>query len=217
MIVRTVLKIINVCKFFLDFVLPEDGRVFKLSEIEGRAEFFDKKTPPVLAHTSLSYKQPEIRALIHAFKYNKNKSALKICSELLACNIIEISKTLNLSNSILIPIPRTKARIKKFGFNQCDLLCKEILKNREIKKLNLIYEPKILVHHKNYETQTKLSRKERIKNSNKSFSVNSPRKISNYKTILIDDVWTTGATILSAEKSLRESGTKMVIKFTVAH
>ena len=205
-------KIINVCKFVANLVVPEEEIIF-----ERRPEFFDKKTPADPAVTSLNYRNAEVKKLIHAFKYDKNSSALKICADLVAKSIIEFASNESIADAILVPIPRSKLRIQKYGFNQCDLLCQEILKNSEIKKLGLVYEPKALIHLKNIETQTKLSRTDRIKNSHKSFLVNSPEKICGRKIILIDDVWTTGATILSAEKSLKEYCSESVFKFTIAH
>ncbi len=209
---RTLLKIKNVCKFIFDFILPEDEKIFDV-----RADFFYQKNPLDIAETSLSYKHPEIRHLIHSFKYNKNTKALNICADLVSEKIISFSKSHNISNAIVIPIPRTKIRKQKFGFNQCEILCEQILKNYEIKKLNLIYEPKILIHTKNFETQTKLSRKIRIKNTQQSFSIKFPEKISGRDVLLIDDVWTTGATFLDAERALKESDAKNIFKFAIAH
>ncbi len=208
----TLQKLIRVCKFLANLVVPEDEVVF-----ECRPEFFWRKTPADPAYSTLSYKNPEVKKLIHAFKYHKNSTALKICANFVVKNIINFTSSENIVGAIIVPIPRSKLRTQKYGFNQCDLLCLEILKKPEIKKLNLIYEPKILIHIKSIETQTKLSRSDRIKNSNKSFLVNLPEKICGRKVILVDDVWTTGATILSAEKSLIEHGANSVFKFTIAH
>ncbi len=205
-------KIIKLCKFTIDLVFPEIEFIF-----ESRPEFFYQKTPADLAISCLSFKHPEVRKLIHLFKYKQNKSATKICSDLLSEKIIEFSQTQNIQNSVLIPIPRSKIQIQKYGFNQCEILCEEILKNKEIKNLNLSYEPKILIHEKNLETQTKLSRRTRIKNSQNSFSVATHIDIISQKIILVDDVCTTGATLSDAERALKEYSKKCLLKFTIAH
>jgi ComF family protein len=209
MIVRTLLKIKNVCKFFINFILPEDEKFFATS--------FAKSQSNEFAATCISYKDPKARDLIHSFKYNKNNMALNICSKLISAEILKFSKIQNIKGAIMIPIPRTKVRKQKFGFNQCELLCEQVLKNPNIIKLNLIYEPKILVHNKNFETQTKLSRQTRIQNSKESFSIKNPEKIYGSNILLIDDVWTTGATLTDAERALKESGAKNVFKFAIAH
>ncbi|MFA7194062.1 MAG: phosphoribosyltransferase family protein [Candidatus Paceibacterota bacterium] len=181
------------------------------------ADCFYKKKTTDIAHTSLSYRSSIVRDLIHGLKYDKNFYASSICAQLVAENILELSKKENISGAIIIPIPRLKSRIQKYGFNQCEILCVEILKNLEIKKLNFKYFPKILIQHKNFETQTKLSRKNRIANAEQSFSVKSPGAIAGQKIILIDDVWTTGATLLDAERALKNAGICSVFKFTIAH
>jgi competence protein ComFC len=204
-------KVMHMCKLVIDLILPEEKIQFEM-----RPEFRYRETPAQKINTVLSYKNTEVKKLIHAFKYNKNYFALNICANFLAEKILEVSKNTDLANAILIPIPRSKTRLQKYGFDQCKLLCVEILKNPEIKNLKLKYESKILIHNKNYESQTKLSRKERFTNASKSFFIKNPEKILNQKIIIVDDVWTTGATLNDAEKLLK-SYVSHIYKFTIAH
>lgn len=210
---RTVLKIKTVCKFLLDFIFPVQK--IKIEDLQVNCFYKNKNTD--IAITSLSYQSSIVRDLIHSLKYNKNFYASNICARLLVENILELSQKENICGAIIIPIPRLKSRIQKYGFNQCEILCAEILKDSEIKKLNLKYFPKILIQQKNFETQTKLSRKNRIANAKQSFSVKNPEVIAGRKIILIDDVWTTGATLMDAERALKESGAESVFKFAIAH
>lgn len=206
-------KIIWLCKFIWGLVVVEEKIEFKM-----QADFcFSKNPPHFIAHTCLSYKFPEVRSLIHSFKYNKNSEALNICTDFLIEKILLISKHINLSNSILIPVPRSKIRLQKYGFDQCDLLCREILKNPQIKNLDLVYVPNILIHKKKFDSQTKSNRKQRIVNSQRSFLVKSQVKIYGRQIILIDDVWTTGSTLLDASRALKEHGAKEIVCFTIAH
>lgn len=217
---RTLLKIKTVCKFLLDFIFPVDQKFLEIEKIkieDLRTKYFYKKKPADIAITSLSYQSSTVRDLIHGLKYDKNFYASSVCAQLIAENILELSEKENISGAIIIPIPRLKSRIQKYGFNQCEILCAEILKNSEIKKLNMEYFPKILTQQKNFETQTKLSRKNRIANAEQSFSVKSPEQIVGRKIILIDDVWTTGATLLDAERALKKAGVQNVFKFAIAH
>jgi competence protein ComFC len=205
-------KIIWLCKFIWSLVLVEDKFEFVC-----RPEFFYKKIPVDIAHTCLSYKYQEVRHLIHSFKYNKNSDALNICADFLAEKILETSKQTNLQNHTLIPIPRSKIRLQKYGFDQCKILCKKILENSEIKKLNIIYEPNILIHQKHFESQTKSNRTERIKNSKNTFFIKNPDLIFKQEIILIDDVWTTGATLLDASRALKKAKVLKISCFTIAH
>lgn len=207
------LKIKTVCKFLLDFIFP----VEKIKREDLQADCFYKKKSTDIANTSLSYQSSIVRELIHSLKYDKNFYASNICAELLVKNILELSQKENICGAIIIPIPRLKSRIQKYGFNQCEILCAEILKDSEIKKLDFKYFPKILIQHKNFETQTNLSRRNRIANAEQSFFVKNPELIAGIKIILIDDVWTTGATLMDAERALREAGARKIFKFVIAH
>ena len=57
---------------------------------------------------------------------------------------------------------------------------------------------------------------ERMKNIKNSFGVNSKERIQGRNIILIDDVWTTGATINEARQELLKAGAKNVIAYTIA-
>jgi competence protein ComFC len=208
-------KIMWLCKFLWGFVLVEDKFEFKC-----QPEFFYRKIPAAShpsTYTCLSYKHTEVKNLIHSFKYNKNQQALNICADFLAEKILEVSKQTNLQNYVLIPIPRSKIRLKKYGFDQCKILCQKILTKPEIKNLDLNYIPNILIHQKYFESQTKSNRRQRISNSKNTFFVRNESKIQGQKIILIDDVWTTGATLSDASRALKECGIKEIMCFTIAH
>lgn len=211
-------EIFKICEFVLNLFFPKNfkvGEIEKISFEEIRSEIVQMrwraKASPSPALFLLSYKNPKTKLLIHALKYNKSTHSAKICAKLIAEKIPKIK------NCILIIIPRTQKRLQKFGFSQCDLIAKEIIKINEIKKINIKYERKILIHKKDSETQTKLSRKERIKNTKNSFLIKNPEKIIGKNIILIDDVFTTGATITEAKNILLKSGANSVFAFTLAH
>lgn len=203
---------VDVCKFIGNLILPVEEIDFELKK-----EYLHTKKLNDLAYSVLSYKHEEVKKLIHAFKYDKAKKALGICSKLLLENILEVTKIMDLKYSILVPVPRAKFRHKKFGFDQCVLLCEEILKNPEIQKLNLQFESEILIHKKEFDSQTKSTRAERIKNSKNTFFVKNSEKIPKQKIILIDDVWTTGSTLLDAKRALFQAGFREIFCFTIAH
>lgn len=214
MIMNLFRKAIQICELIFDFIFPKNFKIDEIEKIsfeEMRNEIVRAKASPSPALFLLSYKNPKTKLLIHALKYNKSTHSAKICAKLIAEKIPKIK------NCILIIIPRTQKRLQKFDFSQCDLIAKEIIKINEIKKINIKYERKILIHKKDSETQTKLSRKERIKNTKNSFLIKNPEKIIGKNIILIDDVFTTGATITEAKNTLLKSGAKSVITFTVAH
>ncbi|MCI0542404.1 hypothetical protein L0Y69_01445 [bacterium] len=116
---------------------------------------------------------------------------------------------------LLVPIPLSKERLQKRGFNQSELIAKyltrlapEIFENRS----------DILARIKNTEHQTLLkNREERLKNLKGSFVVKNPDAIRGKIITLIDDVATTGTTLIEARRALLAAGARRVYGATVAH
>lgn len=166
------------------------------------------------------YRHPPIKKSIWLLKYKNKKVVAKILGEILHEHILEEFSDLesfeNFKNPILIPIPLSKKRYKERGYNQAELLCKEILNQDKENIFEL--ETKVLLKNKETEHQARIkNRNERLKNLKNTFSVVNSEKIKDRNIILIDDVTTTGATLAEARKILKISGAKKVIAFAVAH
>jgi predicted amidophosphoribosyltransferase len=82
--------------------------------------------------------------------------------------------------------------------------------------LNILKNNLIKIKENLSQAHTK-SKNDRLKNIIKSFKVCEVKKIEGKNIILIDDVWTTGATINEARKELLKAGAKNVIAYTIAH
>lgn len=110
----------------------------------------------------------------------------------------------------LVPLPLHKRRLRWRGFNQTDILCRAIGA-----ELNLPIAS-VLVRCKNTKTQKDLKREQRIKNVRDAFALNPQFAIRNKQFLLIDDVTTTGATLLEAAQILKRNGASKVWCLTVA-
>lgn len=116
------------------------------------------------------------------------------------------------SKPTVIPIPLFWYKENERGFNQASLFGKKLAN-----EFNLQFSDKILVRTKNVLSQTKLTQKQRKENVKGIFSLAPNLSISPALNILlIDDVWTTGATMKEATRVLKESGVKKVWGLTVA-
>ncbi len=111
----------------------------------------------------------------------------------------------------IIPIPLSKERFKKRGYNQSELLACELSQ-----LIDIPTNTEIVERIKNTETQTKLSFVERQENLNGAFKVTSRAKVKNKSFILIDDVLTTGSTVSHCAEVLKRAGAKAVYVLTVA-
>ena len=168
------------------------------------------------------YRHPPTKKTLWMLKYKGKKRLANIFAEVLYEKIMEelseLSMLENFRDPIIISIPLSAKRYKERGYNQAELICKELLKLDKDK--NFCLEKNILIKQKETEHQAQIKdRNIRLRNILGSFSVKSgeENKIKNRNIILIDDITTTGATLNEARKILKKSGAKKVIAFTVAH
>ena len=164
-----------------------------------------------------NYHQPILKETIHYFKYKKIKNLEKP----LAFLLIEFLKNSLLFNEILknykekilvIPLPLHSKKKEERGFNQSALLALKISQF-----FNLEYREDILKRTKNTAPQAQIEDKiERMKNVCDAFEVVKNEFLKNKIIILVDDVYTTGATLNEASKVLKQNGAKKVIGVVLA-
>lgn len=160
------------------------------------------------------YNKPIIREAVWQMKYRKNSGITKIFAEIIYSEILEEISDSNMfgeSVPLLIPIPMGKHEKRKRGYNQTELLAEEIIK---LDKNFIDYNPNLLRKTKETKRQTKLRKYEREENIRGAFEVLG--NVKNKNIILLDDVYTTGATLLEARKVLKEAGAKNVLSVVVA-
>jgi ComF family protein len=150
----------------------------------------------------------KIKTLIYELKYSRGKFLAPYLSFFL---LDEFAKQ-NWNIDMIIPVPLYYKRQKKRGFNQAELLSVQF-KN----KFNYEVNTTCLVRNKNTPTQTRLTKKERKSNLDKAFLVTDKQTIKNKNILLIDDVFTTGATMEECSKVLKKAGVKNIYILTLAH
>jgi len=163
-----------------------------------------------------TYHNPIIQKTLQAFKY---PPYIKELSHPLASLIIAHLKLLgknkkDFKNFVIIPIPLHRRKLKERGFNQSEELAKDISHF-----LNIPIWNKLLIRSKYTESQTKLNKLEREKNVQDSFKINylsKNIKLKNKKILLIDDIFTTGATMEECAKVLKREGASEVWGMVVA-
>ena len=159
-----------------------------------------------------SYKNNLIKTLIRQFKYDPY---IKELSSSLALLIIThfnlIQKSFNPRDHILVPVPMSKKKLKKRGYNQSEEVAKKLSENLGIPLIT-----DCLMKEKETPAQMELPKEERIKNTKGVFSVKNLEKIKNKKILLIDDVYTTGATMEECAKILKRAGASEVWGVAVA-
>jgi len=117
----------------------------------------------------------------------------------------------DLSFEAILPVPLHPARLRERGFNQALLLGKILAKIHNKKVL-----PKALRRIRNTIPQVQLDHSERERNVRGAFAVREKQEILDKRLLLVDDVFTTGATVNECARVLKKSGAKEVFILTLA-
>ncbi|GAB6267818.1 MAG: ComF family protein [Smithella sp.] len=150
-----------------------------------------------------------ILSVIHQFKYKRNISIGEMMSSLMAdFSFPDIDFT---DYSLIIPVPLHIKRLRERGFNQSLILARAIGEKQQI-PVNF----SLLKRHKFTETQTGMHKAERKQNIKKAFEVSNKEKIAGKNIILVDDVYTTGATVNECAKTLIKAEARNVSVLTLA-
>lgn len=112
---------------------------------------------------------------------------------------------------LLVPVPLHAKRLRQRGFNQALILCRKIFPAWRDK-----IDPHVLERLFWTQPQTGLSGIERRRNVRNVFKVRTPEKIKYKKILLVDDVFTTGATVNECARVLIKSQASEVEVFTFA-
>lgn len=99
----------------------------------------------------------------------------------------------------VIPVPLHRSRKRKRGYNQSEILAKEIAT-----ALNAEMRTDLLKRIRKTETQTKLDIREKMENVHKAFLFKGDPAPGSAHILLVDDVFTTGATLYSCFQAIRE-------------
>lgn len=156
------------------------------------------------------YREPAISSLITGLKYRRHTVALSAIDILIGAYLKTTGFTFN--EHVIVPIPLHFTRQRHRGFNQ-SLLIAERLAARL--RLPLITDELIRINSTLPQAQTK-NIKERRNNLARCFALNGKQSLTNRKIILVDDVCTSGTTLIEAANTLKQAGAKEIIGFTVA-
>lgn len=127
-----------------------------------------------------------------------------ILSDKKTCNFIK-------KYDVIIPVPISKKRKKKRGYNQSELVANELAQ-----KLNQDIWTDIIIKKKDNKPQSELNKLERIKNVEDIYEINKPIEVKNKKVLLLDDIYTTGSTVNEIARKLKQNQTQEIGVITLA-
>ena len=150
-----------------------------------------------------------IQNLIHNLKYNEITSLAKFLGDYCVKYLTEYRPFEKID--IITPVPLHKVKKKSRGFNQAEIVAREIARQTEFKHI-----PNLIKRKKFTNTQTKLSKFERIENVSNAFKINHKYPLENKNILLIDDVFTTGSTVNAVSKLLKNNKVNKIYVLTIA-
>jgi ComF family protein len=121
---------------------------------------------------------------------------------------------LKIENFIIVPVPLHRSKERQRGFNQSKLLAKNIAEHLNLKMLDALKR----VKNTKQQAQCK-NNEQRIKNVEDCFKIKNPETaelIKHKNILLIDDVFTTGATMNEAVRILKQNSCGRIIALVAA-
>lgn len=149
-----------------------------------------------------------IKQAVHGLKF----SGRKYLAEFMGTYMAKTFLASDIKCDVVMPVPLCEERFKKRKYNQAELIATKFCKIT-----NLPIDTSSLARAKNTPPQAKLTFKERRNNILDAFKVVDKSKVKNKTILIIDDVYTTGATINESAKALIKAGAKKVFAITFGH
>ena len=149
------------------------------------------------------YKEP-IASAIHKFKYRNKRDYGILLAKEINKHYEKIIKEYQFD--VIIPVPIHNKRFKVRGYNQAMVIAKVI------GSFNNITVNELIIRCKNTKPQKELSDKERYKNLKGAFKLKERNNTFN-KILIVDDIYTTGSTIDTCAKLLKEDNSNCKVFF----
>lgn len=156
-----------------------------------------------------------LRELIHLLKYASVRPATSILGRMLAEAISEIEPAFGGESIAVVPVPMYRGKLRQREFNQAEVIARSALKLFPA-DTRLQLQPEILKRKRETQSQTGLTRHQRRENVRGAFEVSNLDAVKGREILVVDDVYTTGATVSECARVLRRAGASKVWVATVA-
>ncbi len=166
---------------------------------------------PIEAATSLYFfsKNTLLQHLMHQLKYKNNPDVGEYLGKQLGIAMQKSNRFTNIDG--IVPIPLSKKRLQKRGYNQAAKICDGIAEQLQIP----VFEG-LTIRQRDNETQTNKTRQERWENMQNVFVVENSTTIKNKNILLVDDIITTGATLEVCANELKKATNAKISIATLA-
>jgi ComF family protein len=175
-----------------------------------------RRIEPVFARAAAygSY-ESGLRELIHLLKYGGVRPAANVLGRMLAEAIAALEAEFPAESVVVVPVPLHRTKLRQRGFNQAELIARAAMKFRpQGDRLRLCAG--VLERKRETASQIGLTSHQRRENLRGAFAVAQPEAVQGREVLVVDDVYTTGATVSECARVLRRAGATKVWVATVA-
>lgn len=197
------------CWHDIQFLEPPWCDICGVPDVNGRCDECAISPPRYGKLRSIAFYQTTLQQAIHLFKFEKKNVFAKHLIQLINAHVpTDCSIT---EYDFILPVPIHRKRLRERGFNQATLLAKGIAQVGGVPLLT-----NVLVRHRHTVAQSSLDSEARQQNIIGAFEIRNPDVIRNKRILIIDDVFTTGATICEAVNELWKADPAEIDVLTLA-
>ena len=153
------------------------------------------------------HKRP-VSSSIYDFKYKNKRVYGEIYGREMAEQFNDLIRMWEID--VLIPVPLHRKRQRKRGYNQAEIIARELGK-----RLGIPVDMSVIIRERETTPQKELGQKNRRKNLKKAFCLTGKRLIGK-NILLIDDIYTTGSTIDAMAEVLMKTGCEKIYFLTIS-
>lgn len=155
---------------------------------------------------SVAFFEGPIREAIHRLKYSNSQALAAPLGEMM----VSYWQDVHLPADVIVPVPLHARRLRERGYNQAALLARELGKGVGLPVLE-----NALIRVRDTAPQVDLNAEERKENVHGAFHCLDDR-LAGKRVLLVDDVYTTGATLEACSLALKQRGVRTVWALTLA-
>jgi len=168
------------------------------------------RPPAFSVHRSCGAYEEELKDIVLLLKYRRFAVLARPLAAFAEAALAE-EDGLWIEADALVPVPLHKARERERGFNQSRAIAKELGR-----RMGFPLHDRNLVRVRDTPPQASLEAGERQGNVRNAYAVRDPRRIAGRTLVLVDDVYTTGATLRECSRVLAAAGARDVRALTIA-
>jgi ComF family protein len=171
--------------------------------------------PPFARAAAYGSYESGLRELIHLLKFGGVRPAASVLGRMLAEAITSLEPEFPADSVAVVPVPLHRSKLRQRGFNQAELIARAALKIKQPgNRLRLCAG--VLERKRETASQIGLTSHQRRENLRGAFGVAQPEAVRGREVLVVDDVYTTGATVSECARVLRRAGATKVWVATVA-